>query len=62
MAEGSFDFFRKVHARAICDDSSDCAKRINKLWQGGVPDGGGESKLRHDVSAVKFHSDEPSGN
>lgn len=53
MTAGGICHLRKVHARALCDGSSVCARLINKPGPGGVPDGREESKRKHDVFSVK---------
>ena len=53
---------RKVHARAICDGCSVCARPINKPGLGGVPDGRSKPKGNHGVASLKLHSDEPTRN
>jgi len=44
MTAGGAIPLRKVHARALCDEGSVCARLINKPGLGGVLDGGEESK------------------
>lgn len=55
-------FLRKVHARAFCDESSDCARLKDKPRLEGVLDGQEGSKGNHDALLIKLHSDEEKGN
>ena len=58
MTAGREIYLRKVHARAICDDGSVCARPINKPGVGGVPYGREEPKGNHGVFSLTLHSDE----